>query len=128
MQLVYQTIDWSKQSRALPHFTNGHSSAYFSLPLFLRKINSVHSSTMFVTISATSLEKGDLQVVLGISLCCVNIPVGETQGMANSKQFKWRLKNYLFPRCAIDISLYLKKSSARYPVLAAALLEKEVLM
>ena len=69
-QLVYQTIDWSKQPRALPHFTNGHLFCllFFSLHLFIRNIHhsfSFHSSTMFVTISATpqvKLEKGDVQV------------------------------------------------------------------
>ena len=50
LQLVYQTIDRGKQPRALPHFTNGHSSANFSLPLFLRKIH-----TLFVSIAQPCL-------------------------------------------------------------------------
>ena len=41
IQLVYQTIDWSEQPKALSHFTSlmDISSAYlyFSLPLFFRK-------------------------------------------------------------------------------------------
>ena len=28
VHLVNQTIDWSKQPRALPHFTNGHLFCY----------------------------------------------------------------------------------------------------
>ena len=106
MQLVYQTIDWSKQPRALPHFTNGHFSAYFSLPLFLRKISHSFSSTMFVTFSATSLEKGDLQVekieafvpFYAVLKYWLEKPL-LTRGRANSKQNKDWKKLPHPPRC-----------------------------
>ena len=61
-QFVYQTIDWSKQPRALPHFTNGHlfSSAYClflaSVPLFLYHCRLL---SIALNISATlQIEKG----------------------------------------------------------------------
>ena len=61
-QFVYQTIDWSKQPRALPHFTNGHlfSSAYClflaSVPLFL-----YHCRLLSIALNisaALQIEKG----------------------------------------------------------------------
>ena len=61
-QLVYQTIDWSKQPSAIPHFISGHlfSSAYClflaSVPLILYHCLLL---SIALNISATSkIEKG----------------------------------------------------------------------
>ena len=102
--------------RNLEHFLSSimviSSAAYFSLHLFLRKIHhsfSFHSSTMFVTISASS----------------------QMHGRANSKQNVDRKTSTEIPlpvRLTFPYT-YLKKSSVRYSVpLAAARFENKVLM
>ena len=49
VQLVYQTIDWrSKQTRALPHFTNGHLFCY---SFFLTASVPQKENNIFITLS-----------------------------------------------------------------------------
>ena len=60
-------------------------------------------------------------ISLGTSLCFVKILVGETPyHMEGPPLSKMETGNYLFPHGAIDISVYLKKSSIRNPVNLAA--------
>ena len=86
--MVYQTIDWSKQPIALPHFTNGHLF-YFSF--FLTASVPQKENAIFITLSKAQqcLLKGNLHVE--------KILHG-----------------------AIDISVYLKKSSIHAILLSSS--------
>ena len=88
-QLVYQTMDWSKQPRALPHFTNGHLFCLFltaSVPQKDHHSFSFRSSTMLLPYHKCNLTNqarkgeptGRKNRSLGTSLCCVKILGGET--------------------------------------------------